>query len=175
MNSNENNTVEKAVKEFSIWGQFKDTVRYKYSSFSGRASRKEYWSFAFIGFWITLLADAIDTIIQFKLGIYGIVGFLVWFALFIPNITVTIRRLHDVNRSGWYILLLYLPIGLGSSLYLFDISIFELFNNKKHAAIVTFALFYIIVAIELIMLYLLVKPTQPNDNQYGPSLLNHEE
>jgi heme/copper-type cytochrome/quinol oxidase subunit 2 len=65
----------------------------KYTDFSGRASRSEYWWWAlfyFIGWLITI--------------VFGKVVFLWEIALFIPSLAVGVRRMHDSNHSGWWII-----------------------------------------------------------------------
>ncbi|WP_406393638.1 DUF805 domain-containing protein [Streptomyces sp. NBC_00887] len=75
-----------------------------YAGFSGRARRKEYWMFAlFHAIFIVVLAGigvAIDTQIPY---------FIYFIALFIPSLAVTVRRLHDTGRSGWWVLIGCVP------------------------------------------------------------------
>jgi uncharacterized membrane protein YhaH (DUF805 family) len=94
----------------------------KYVDFGGRARRKEYWWYTlFTGLLVTatLVGDA--TIIGFDaLAAYGsgpLTGLLA-LALFLPSLGVTIRRLHDHDRSGWWVLLALLPI-VGALVLLF--------------------------------------------------------
>jgi uncharacterized membrane protein YhaH (DUF805 family) len=93
----------------------------KYVDFSGRARRPEYW-------WFTL-AQLIVLIIAGFLGkfIYTIVAL----ALLLPAIAVGARRLHDIGRSGWFLLLGLVPL------------------------------------VNLVLLYFLVQPSQPEANEYG--------
>jgi uncharacterized membrane protein YhaH (DUF805 family) len=94
----------------------------KYAEFGGRARRKEYWWY--------LLAVGLVTI-PLAIGDVMILGFetyaaygsgpltgLLGLALFLPSLGVTIRRLHDHDRSGWWILLALLPI-VGALVLLF--------------------------------------------------------
>ena len=74
----------------------------KYADFSGEASRSEYWWFQLFG-WLALLGAAL---ISQKLGLVVIFG------LFLPKLSVTTRRLHDLGRSGWWQLIYFLP-GIG--------------------------------------------------------------
>jgi len=72
----------------------------KYATFSGRASRSEYWWFMlFVGL-ICLAVSFFDQIL------YGIT----YLALSIPSLAVGIRRLHDTDRNGWWYLLVIIPI-----------------------------------------------------------------
>lgn len=77
----------------------------KYAVFSGRARRKEYWMF--------LLCNIV---ISFAIGIIGglfnvgFIGAIYALATFIPGIAVTVRRLHDIGRSGWWIFVVLIPL-----------------------------------------------------------------
>lgn len=95
----------------------------KYATFSGRASRSEYWwvylfvSLVHIVFAIILTIVLVSTGEATESGIRGtgpeIAVFVVWglvvLALIIPTIAITVRRLHDANLSGWLYLLNLLP------------------------------------------------------------------
>jgi len=74
----------------------------KYAVFSGRARRAEYWWFILFSLAATLAAAAVDQILQpHQSG--GPVSSLVSLALFLPQLAVTVRRLHDTGRSGWWL------------------------------------------------------------------------
>ena len=79
----------------------------KYAVFSGRADRPEFW-------WFTLINAIIGWLIYFLgiaiLGRGGVaIAFLYDLAVFLPALGVAIRRLHDTNRSGWWILIALVP------------------------------------------------------------------
>lgn len=76
-----------------------------YAGFSGRAQRKEYWMFALFYF----ITCAALCIVEWIVGGPGILGSLYSLAVFIPGIAVTIRRLHDTNKSGWLLLVGFIP------------------------------------------------------------------
>jgi uncharacterized membrane protein YhaH (DUF805 family) len=85
---------------------FKNTIKTclkdKYANFKGRASRSEFWFFYL--FLVIGYAISISTMfISIKLFIGTILIFSL--AMIIPSIAVTVRRLHDINKSGWFILL----------------------------------------------------------------------
>lgn len=85
------------------FGEAVSTCFTKYFTFSGRASRSEYWFFALLGFIIGLIPG---------LNLLGLV-------LFIPSLAVTVRRLHDTDRSGWWMLLALIPLIGGIVLLVF--------------------------------------------------------
>jgi uncharacterized membrane protein YhaH (DUF805 family) len=74
----------------------------KYADFNGRATRSEYWWF----FLAVLLASAIASIIAIKLYV------LISLVTLLPMLAVGTRRLHDVNKSGWWQLLALVPFGV---------------------------------------------------------------
>ena len=82
----------------------KTCLKEKYASFSGRASRSEFWFFYLFGIAIYGICILLAVTISFKflwvLGIFAL-------GVFIPALAVTWRRLHDVNKSGMYF---FLPV-----------------------------------------------------------------
>lgn len=75
----------------------------KYADFSGRAPRAEFWWFYLLLLVSVIIASIVDTIIGSKvLGPYGIVACLVYLALLLPYIAASVRRLHDTDRTGWW-------------------------------------------------------------------------
>ena len=83
-------------------------VTQRYAQFSGRARRKEYWLFVLAYIVLDSLAIAIDTSGSF-IG-PGPFSAIVVLGLLIPYLAVAVRRLHDTNRSGWWILISLIPI-----------------------------------------------------------------
>ncbi|MBK5549174.1 MULTISPECIES: DUF805 domain-containing protein [unclassified Pseudomonas] len=73
----------------------------KYAVFTGRASRREYWMFILINLGVAIVLGVIDAV----LGAKGIISNFYSLAVFLPSIAAAIRRMHDTNRSGWWILL----------------------------------------------------------------------
>ena len=83
------------------FGQAVSNCFTNYANFSGRARRSEYWYFTLFHF-----------LINFAVGLLRIpaVSSLVALALFIPSLAVGVRRLHDIGKSGWYILIALVPL-----------------------------------------------------------------
>ena len=83
----------------------------KYAVFSGRASRKEYWMFVLFNIIFAIVAMILDNILGTAMeGVgYGLIYTLYMLAVLIPSIAVTVRRLHDTARSGWWILIALIP------------------------------------------------------------------
>ena len=86
----------------------------KYAVFNGRASRSEYWYFTLFYIIILIALVLLDTVI----GTAGILSGIAMLGFFIPSLAVTIRRLHDIDKSGWWILISIVPI-VGLILFIF--------------------------------------------------------
>lgn len=84
---------------------FLHVVKDNYFNFEGRASRYEYWWFVVINIIITCVASILDTIF----GI-AICSTIVSLALLCPGLGLSVRRLHDINREGWWVLIALIPL-----------------------------------------------------------------
>lgn len=96
--------------------KFSEAVKHclqNYVNFSGRAPRSEYWFFVLFMVGAMVIAGILDGAIT-----GGILGSLVSLGLFLPCIAVGVRRLHDLDKSGWWYLLVFIPI-IGSLVLLF--------------------------------------------------------
>ncbi len=92
----------------------------KYAVFDGRARRKEYWMFFLINLLISVVLIAIDSLIgTFSQTGFGLPQGLYSLAVLIPSIAVTVRRLHDIGRTGWWILIGLIPVIGGIVLLIF--------------------------------------------------------
>jgi len=81
----------------------------QYFSFRGRASRSEYWFFALFNLLATLTAVGIDIAIgDSPRRISALL--IVFIVLLVPGFAVSVRRLHDINRSGWWLLISQVPL-----------------------------------------------------------------
>ena len=87
------------------------SVLKKYSDFSGRARRAEYWYFYLFNLLFLLAATIIDHLLGIKIGGSNIGPIYIIYALFVitPTIAVAIRRLHDIGKSGWMVLISLIP------------------------------------------------------------------
>lgn len=84
----------------------------KYAVFSGRARRKEYWFFMLFNIIISFVLGFIDGFtgsFNTELGM-GFLGGIYSLAVVIPGIAVSVRRLHDTERSSWWLLIALIPL-----------------------------------------------------------------
>jgi uncharacterized membrane protein YhaH (DUF805 family) len=80
----------------------------KYATFGGRARRPEYWYWVLFGLLVGIVAGTLDAIVFGSTSqVFSLLSSL---GLLLPNLAVTVRRLHDIDRSGWWMLILLLPI-----------------------------------------------------------------
>jgi uncharacterized membrane protein YhaH (DUF805 family) len=86
------------------------TVLSKYVTFSGRARRSEYWFWLLAIVIANFVASFIDRGLGTEPGKVGIISGLLVLATFLPNLAVTVRRLHDTSRTGWWVLIGLVPI-----------------------------------------------------------------
>ena len=82
----------------------------QYADFTGRARRKEYWMFMLFSFLIYILVAMVLLALGVTESAINIVISLLALSLILPNLAVTVRRLHDIDRSGWWVLLMFVPI-----------------------------------------------------------------
>lgn len=77
----------------------------KYAVFSGRATRSEYWYFALFSLIVSIVLAIVDYLLDTQIlgGVYSL-------AVFLPSLGVSIRRLHDIGRSGWWNLIIFVPL-----------------------------------------------------------------
>jgi uncharacterized membrane protein YhaH (DUF805 family) len=89
----------------------------KYAVFSGRARRKEYWMFVLFNVIVSIVLFAIGRAIgaEFLQGLYSL-------AVLLPGLGVAVRRLHDTDRSGWWLLIALVPLVGAIVLLVFTVS-----------------------------------------------------
>ena len=93
----------------------------RYTDFSGRSMRSEYWNFAVFIIVLTIVADYLDAKIA---GVsyldyygFGTLSIILTIVTIVPSTAVSIRRLHDINKSGWWLLLALTVIGIIPLIY----------------------------------------------------------
>jgi len=83
------------------------TVLRQWKEFDGRSERKEYWIFLLINFAITMALTIVE---QSIFNENGFISSLYGLFVLIPGIAVAIRRLHDIGKSGWMQLVMFIPL-----------------------------------------------------------------
>lgn len=94
-----------------------------YVTFSGRARRKEYWMFVLFNIIVSVILGIVDYLL---FGGSGMLGIIYSLAILLPSVAVLVRRLHDTNRSGWWVLIILIPI-IGSLVLL----VFAVLEGEK--------------------------------------------
>ena len=92
-----------------------------YVGFSGRARRKEYWMFTLFNLIILIVLSIVDRFtgtLNPSAGI-GLLSGIYSLAVILPSIAVAVRRLHDTSRTGWWMLLVFVPFVGGLILLVF--------------------------------------------------------
>jgi len=86
----------------------------RYAEFSGRSRRKEYWMFTLINVIISLAIYLPSCMVFTRYFVVSMIlvvlSFIYGFAVLVPSLAVAVRRLHDIGKSGWMLLLGLIPI-----------------------------------------------------------------
>ncbi|MFF2844722.1 DUF805 domain-containing protein [Streptomyces sp. NPDC058001] len=86
----------------------------KYAVFSGRARRQEYWMFVLFNVIAAIILSIIDAVIGSNILII-----IYWLGVLVPSLAVAVRRLHDTDKSGWFLLIGLIPFVGGIILLVF--------------------------------------------------------
>ncbi|AQS41656.1 MAG: Hypothetical protein BHV28_09600 [Candidatus Tokpelaia hoelldobleri] len=157
-------------------------LKKKYATFSGRASRSEYWWFflfnalIFAVFYIImLLAGAMfitsgqhepSTGLMIFSGIFMLLAFIFFVGLIIPNISVTVRRLHDRNLSGWW-----LPVYLLAG-FLINWAMYFAIAHELSSLILL--LYFLFLAIYIMFIVILAMRGTKGQNRFGADPLKRK-
>ena len=156
----------------------------RYAEFSGRSRRMEFWMFQ-LGVWLLwIVLWVIAMVVGFgtasaardpasgligmfaSMGIFMVIFAIVGLGLLIPQLAVAVRRLHDTNRSGWWLLLPIAP-------YVLTILLAIMGAASQNSALLGIAMIFnvlvIVAGIVLLVFYCL--PGTPGPNKYGPDPL----
>ena len=111
------NTVAQSRNEngqLSLFALFLETLSKRYAQFSGRASKREFWGYTLFriiaDFSIFIVAIIMSEISRSLGDIFFLLYYLFVLAVIIPSLSVAIRRLHDIGKSGWWFLITLIPI-----------------------------------------------------------------
>ena len=156
------------------FGEAIKSVFSKYATFSGRARRSEFWYFFLLNFIICFVLGFIP-VLSWVSGLWSL-------AILIPFVAVTVRRFHDIGKSGWYYLVPLIP-ALAYTGYLVyyvmktvkEVGVYDMDAIARHItdhpsgilAIVVLGLLTIITTI--IWIVWMAKDSQPGENKWGPN------
>ncbi len=137
-----------------------------YADFNGRAPRAEYWWYTLATAIIGLGLDYLDRLVGGSvIGVYGPLSLIFTLGLLVPGIAVAVRRLHDINRTGWWILLdlwsyVFVIAGFGK------ISLESAIKGLSPAPALILIITVLLGAV--IMLVFMVTRGSDGPNRYGP-------
>lgn len=150
----------------------------RYADFRGRSRRKEYWLFIlFVTLFYFVVVTAAMTLGLFgsqagvqpnpvafisSMGVMAIVLVLFWLLTLIPSIAVSVRRLHDTGRSGWWLLAYVVPYVLSTVL-----SIAAATSNSSGLAVAGMILSLAGFVAAIVLLVFMVLPGTRGMNRYG--------
>jgi uncharacterized membrane protein YhaH (DUF805 family) len=136
----------------------------KYADFTGRAPRAEFWWF-YLGTLVAyLVAMIVDSLVGIELlGPYGLFTLLIAVALILPGLAATVRRLHDTNRSGWWVLIAVVPY------FIMGVMMGRSMASGDTAGMASAGLVGLIaLAGGIAMIVFMVLPGNKGDNRFGP-------
>lgn len=81
----------------------------RYAEFSGRSRRREYWMFTLFVVLVSIILTMIDMMLGLTTAAGGVLTLLFSLAVLVPSLAVGVRRLHDSERSGWWLLIGLVP------------------------------------------------------------------
>ncbi len=87
-----------------------------YFNFKERSARYEFWYWTLFSFVLNLVAGIADG--SLASGDTGLLSSVVSLALFIPGLAVAVRRMHDIGRTGWWVLINFIPL-LGNAVFIY--------------------------------------------------------
>ena len=129
----------------------------KYAEFEGRSRRKEYWMYVLLLIVVGVVIAVIEAILGLRgmVGPYGPITALFLLATLLPSLSVGVRRLHDTDRSGWWLLIGYAPFLLSLCLMFIGIPQFAMILSVL--ALIGF----------IVLLVFMVMEGTKGPNQYG--------
>ena len=132
-----------------------------YFVFGGRATRAEFWWWQLFNVAIQIVGSIVDAVT----GLPSIFGTLLGLALLIPSISLATRRLHDINKSGWWQLLWLLPVAIGIIIALVS-WIADLHDWAFYGTAIAILIVFTLIVVVL-LIYLYVRQGDDGSNKYG--------
>lgn len=99
------------------------SVLQNYSNFNGRARRKEFWMFQLFNFLAIITVAIIDAFLAYIFDVPTLfLTFVYLLAVLIPGLAVLVRRMHDINKTGWMVLISFIPFIGGIWLLILEVT-----------------------------------------------------
>jgi len=155
----------------------------KYAVFTGRARRKEFWMFVLFNIIFGIVAKLLDQMLGLNFGKGmmngGVINLLFSLFMLVPSLAVTVRRFHDIGKSGWVYFRFFLCAVISALVfvgYVVMLALKEGLNadDLDVATIMKFAMPTLLFAVVILtigiwQLVYLVRDSQPGENKYGPN------
>lgn len=154
---------------------FKICMFKKIFKFSGRASRQEFWKFWVICLIIPIIFEKIFTSLDMTNSYINIFMCILRIIIFIPIVSATVRRLHDIGKSAKLICIFFIPYATGFLNYFIVLNFSTSFDNNMKNFFETYLIFDLLISLGIIIyeICLLAKKGDPEINKYGePPILN---
>ncbi|KDN56560.1 DUF805 domain-containing protein [Flavobacterium seoulense] len=154
---------------------YKKVVFQNYANFNGRARRSEYWYFTLANIIVSIILTLLDNALGTKFGNSGILNTIYSLGIFIPSLAVSVRRLHDIGKSGKLLLLTYgIMIVLVIVMVVSGLSLFMSGSapSMSSLGVAFFGPLLALLAISIWMLVLFCTEGEKGSNKYGPDPKN---
>lgn len=133
-------------------------VTEKYATFTGRASRAEFWKF---NCWMWLISSVLNALTPILPMVMIVLLFVFSLGFFLPSMAVTVRRFHDIGKSGWWVLFPVAVAMIAGSLMVVMI------QSEDVSPVAAGVLGLVYLGVIILMWYWWCKPSQPGPNRYG--------
>lgn len=133
----------------------------KYAEFTGRSRRKEYWMYVLLLIVVGVVIGVVEGVLGLARmvgGLYGPLSLLFALATFVPSLAVGVRRLHDTDRSGWWLLIGYGPMLL---------AILLPFLGMAGVGLAMIVMIVALIGFVVLLIFMVLEGTR-GTNQYGP-------
>ena len=104
-----------------------------YANFNGRSTRSDYWYVVLVNILISFILGFVSFFIPDLAGFLSIITMLYSLTILVPSLAICVRRLHDINKSGWYYLLALIPI-VGSIIVIVFFCTASVDENNKYGS-----------------------------------------
>ena len=144
---------------------YKKVVFENYANFNGRARRSEFWYFTLMNLIFSLATMLLDKALGIKLGFNTLYSL----AVFLPGIAVSVRRLHDIGKSGWLLLIFYIVIFVAAiSLVVAGFAVIGGSRNISNLGAGLLIPLLLILAFAIWLLVMYCTNGEVGTNKYGP-------